>query len=63
MNRPEYPNPTELPASLAAKIVAASLRKSVWVNAEGVAFWLNDLARANAIKAKHGGVVFPPIAS
>lgn len=60
MNRPEYPRPESLPAHIADLMVAASRRKAVWVNTDGEAFWLNDQRQAEAIAAKHGGVVFAP---
>jgi len=62
MNRPAYPTHDTLPAAIAAQIVESSLRKAVWVNSDGEAFWLNDLAQAEAIAAKSGGTVFPPVA-
>lgn len=62
MNRPVYEVPSTVPANLAALMMEASHRKAVWVNTDGQAFWLNELAQAEAIAAKNGGVVFPPIA-
>ena len=58
--RPSFPTPANLPASLAATMVAAADRKAVYVNLNGDAFWLNDTAQAEAVAAKNGGTVYPP---
>jgi hypothetical protein len=62
MNRPTYEVPANTSAPMAAMLKAAADRKAVWIDPAGEAFWLNDLAQAEAIAAKNGGLVFPPIA-
>jgi hypothetical protein len=57
--RPEYPMPADLPPALAQLMVAKAATRTVWVNAEGVPFWLLP-ERAAAIHARHGGQLFPP---
>ncbi len=59
MNRPTYTIPANTPAPLAAMLLAAAARKTVYVDARGEAFWLNA-ERAEAIAAKNGGTLFPP---
>ena len=47
-------------APMAAMFREAAERKTVYVNLDGEAFWLNSQAQAEAIAAKNGGSVYPP---
>jgi hypothetical protein len=57
--RPTYPNPTNVSDKLAQVMLSSASRKWVYVDADGVSFWLNE-SRAKAIHAKHGGELFAP---
>jgi hypothetical protein len=60
MNRPTYEVPASTPKFLADIMLAAAKRKAIWVNPNGTAFWINELAQAEAMQAKNGGTVFAP---
>jgi len=59
MERPNYSVPQNTPAQIAALLTKAAERKTVYVDPNGDAFWLNP-DHAAAIHARHGGQLFPP---
>jgi hypothetical protein len=58
--RPQYPMHADLPTAIAEKMVESSRSKWVWVDTDGVAWWVNTQAKAENSQRAHGGVVFAP---